>query len=35
MTCRHGKGDIKTGCFELAREESGGCPLIGQAVSGM
>jgi hypothetical protein len=35
VTCRYGKGDIKTGCFELAREESGGCPLLGQAVSGM
>jgi hypothetical protein len=27
--------DIKTGCFELAREESGEGPLTGQAVSGM
>ncbi len=27
--------DVKTGCFELARDESGGCPLIGQAASGM
>ena len=29
------RGDIKTGCFDLAWEESGGCPLLGQTVSGM
>jgi len=27
-------GGVKTGCFDLAREESGGCPLIGQMASG-
>jgi hypothetical protein len=27
-------GGIKTGAFPWSREKSGGCPLIGQAVSG-
>jgi hypothetical protein len=27
--------DIKTGVAEESRDESGGCPCIGQAVSGM
>jgi hypothetical protein len=27
--------DIKTGVYERFRDESGGCPLIGQAVSGV
>jgi len=34
VKCRYAWGDIKTGCFELARDESGGCPLTGQVVSG-
>jgi hypothetical protein len=28
-------GDIRTGAVTWARDKSGGCPLIGQAVSGM
>jgi hypothetical protein len=28
-------GDIKTGAWTRIRDESGGSPLIGQAVSGM
>jgi hypothetical protein len=35
VKCRYALGDIKTGGFELPREESGGCPLTGQVVSGM
>ncbi|KZS64455.1 hypothetical protein A4G26_27925 [Mycobacterium kansasii] len=27
--------DIETGVSVISRDESGGCPLIGQAVSGM
>ncbi len=35
LTCRYKIGDIKTvACFGL-REESGGYPTTGQAVSGM
>jgi hypothetical protein len=28
-------GGIRTGCYFLAREESGGCPMTGQMVSGV
>ena len=28
-------GDIETGVSKRSRDESGGCPLIGQVVSGM
>jgi hypothetical protein len=35
VKCRYALGGIKTGGFELPREESGGCPLTGQVVSGM
>jgi hypothetical protein len=28
-------GDIRTGAVTRARDKSGGCPLIGQVVSGM
>jgi len=28
-------GDIRTGHLTSARDEPGGCPLIGQAVSGV
>lgn len=30
-----GLDDIKTGMSSLSRDEPGGCPLIGQVVSGM
>ena len=35
MKCRKRIGDIKTGVESLPREESGGCLLTGQAVSGV
>ena len=36
MTCRDDyQPDIKTGVSGCFRDEPGGCPLIGQAVSGM
>ncbi len=35
MTCRKLLDDSRTGFASLAREESGGCLLIGQALSGM
>jgi hypothetical protein len=35
LTCRYKRGDIKTVAWIRLREESGGCPGIGQAVSGM
>lgn len=35
MTCRKRIGDIKTGVESLLRDESGGCLLTGQVVSGM
>ena len=34
-TCRNYLDDIETGALLWSRDESGGCPLIGQAVSGM
>ena len=33
--CREVGNDIETGVSMQSRDESGGCPLIGQAVSGM
>ena len=35
MTCRKSIDGIETGAGKMSREESGGCLLIGQAVSGM
>src|SRR5215207_9600215 len=35
MTCRKRLGDIKTGGGSAPRDESGGCLLTGQVVSGM
>jgi hypothetical protein len=35
MTCRKFMGDIKTGVAIRSRDGSGGCLLIGQAVSGI
>ncbi len=35
MTCRKFMGDIKTGVAIQLRDESGGCLLIGQAMSGI
>ena len=35
LTCRKITGDIETGASNRFRDESGGCPCIGQAVSGM
>ena len=35
MKCRKIEDGIKTGVLMSARDEPGGCPLIGQAVSGM
>jgi hypothetical protein len=35
MTCRNALDGIKTGAVNRLRDEPGGCPLIGQAVSGM
>jgi hypothetical protein len=32
---RETKGDIKTGDYRRFRDESGGCPLTGQVVSGV
>lgn len=34
-TCRNQEDDIKTGIAQYSRDEPGGCPSIGQAVSGM
>jgi hypothetical protein len=34
-TCRKGIDDIETGAGKWCRDEPGGVPLIGQAVSGM
>jgi hypothetical protein len=33
--CRKSLGDIRTGAFKWLRDEPGGCPSIGQVVSGM
>ena len=35
LTCRELKDDIRTGLGSRIRDESGGCPCIGQAVSGI
>ena len=35
LKCRKILDDIKTGTSNEARDEPGGCPFIGQAVSGM
>ena len=35
LTCRNSIDDIETGENKSFREEPGGCPSIGQAVSGM
>jgi hypothetical protein len=35
MKCREVGSDIETGVSMQFRDESGGCPLIGQSVSGM
>ena len=35
MKCREGGSDIETGASMQSRDEAGGCPLIGQPVSGM
>ena len=35
MTCRNHLDEIETGSGGLARDEPGGCLLIGQVVSGM
>jgi hypothetical protein len=35
LRCRDLKDDIRTGLRSKARDESGGCPCIGQAVSGI
>lgn len=35
MTCRNALDDIKSGSVTVARDELGGCLLIGQVVSGM
>ena len=35
MKCRDLGNDIKTGVSMRSRDESGGCPFTGQAVSGM
>src|ERR1700752_2688641 len=35
MTCRKLLDDSRTGFASLARDQSGGCLLIGQALSGM
>jgi hypothetical protein len=32
---RESKGDIETGDYRRFRDEPGGCPLIGQVVSGV
>ena len=35
LTCRYKRSDIKTVVCDWLRDKSGGCPSIGQAVSGM
>ena len=35
MTCRDLGNDIETGVSMQSRDEPGGCPSIGQVVSGM
>jgi hypothetical protein len=35
LTCRDFKDDIRTGLGSRIRDESGGCPCIGQTVSGI
>jgi hypothetical protein len=35
LTRRYGLRDIRTGHYFSARDKPGGCPLIGQAVSGV
>jgi hypothetical protein len=35
LTCRNKLDDIETGEWISLRDELGGCPLIGQVVSGM
>ena len=35
LKCRDLGSDIETGVSMRSRDESGGCPFIGQAVSGM
>jgi hypothetical protein len=35
LKCRDVGNDIETGVSMRSRDESGGCPFIGQAVSGM
>lgn len=35
MKRRKSRDDIRTGVYERSRDESGGCPLTGQAVSGV
>ena len=35
LTCRNVVDDIKTGVNRRLRDKSGGCPFIGQTVSGM
>ena len=35
LTCRNAQDDIETGVSNRPRDESGGCPLTGRAVSGM
>ena len=35
MKRRNNQDDIRTGEFKSLRDEPGGCPLIGQAVSGV
>ena len=35
LTCRKGVDDIETGDASSLRDEPGGCPPIGQVVSGM
>lgn len=35
MKCREVGNDIETGVSMQSRDEAGGCPLIGQSVSGM
>ena len=35
MKRRNNQDDIRTGEFKSLRDEPGGCPLVGQAVSGV
>jgi hypothetical protein len=35
LTCRNVEDDIETGEVKSFRDEPGGCPFIGQVVSGM